>query len=127
MTWDQGDDADGCPFSGSMKRTEITDYAVACANVTVGATYTFGGSFKTGTSIGCWLWGHAGTNCTGARVDNPIATILANTSGNSWVTVKTTFVLSASFGSFASLEFWCDGGVGDLYDKIFFSPGNGQF
>ncbi len=135
-----GDDADGCPFSGSIVKYGLTDnygYPQACANVPAGGgPYTFGFSLKNPMQdidvFYCAIFWWTGQNCTGEDDgDNFIVNSdvhIPNNFAPNWIPRSASFNAPATSPydgkPINSLQMRCPDSMSPVYiDKVYLSPG----
>jgi hypothetical protein len=112
-------DADGCPYSGSIQILSASGDPQRCVAITPGASYTIGGSFKNadGNFWTCYFSLYVGVNCPPAEAP-PIAGSFRGTN-TAWAVQSTFFQAPADS---ASLLFYCDSTANSFVDKLFLSP-----
>lgn len=123
MQW-SSQDADGCPYSGSVQILSASGYPRRCVAVTAGASYSLGGYFKNadGSPWACYFFTFAGPNCP-----------LAETPGlsGSFTGTNTAWAFQSAFfqapAGNVSLIFYCDSSVNTFVDKLFISPAGQGF
>jgi hypothetical protein len=112
------DDADGCPFSGSIQ--EISSglgNPSQCVAVTAGANYTLGLSIRSldGSGGACQIYFWSGINCTGTMTFG-----MALGAGETTWTFHSTPPFSVPIGN-VSLSIVCEANTNTFFDKLFLS------
>lgn len=130
LQW-SSDDADGCPYSGSIQVVgDSGSNPSTCVNVTPGAVYTWGGWFKNpkaggvGGFFDCALLLDSMPNCTGPEDEfTNIGNIVADGTETTWTRKSSPVIVPSTVHS---LRLFCDFDINTFVDKLFFSP-TGQF
>jgi hypothetical protein len=117
-----GQDADGCPYSGSANILAANGNPSQCVPVSAGTFYFFGGWFRNldANLVTCLLQTYPEPNCEGT------IGFLGNISGNevAW-TYKTTNIQIPP--SVVSVRLVCDGNANSYVDKLFLTPPPGGY
>lgn len=114
-------DADGCPYSGSVQSLFGSGNPRRCVSITPGAFYSIGGMFRN-TDGNLWTceWDtFAAANCTGTAGPNG----MFSGSNTAWQISIASF--QAPAGSQASVFFSCDSNGNTFMDKMFLTTGSG--
>jgi hypothetical protein len=121
-----GEDADGCPFSGSAKPLTASGDPGQCVVLAPGQSYRMGAMFKAQADgiLACHMLFHATPDCTGPKFGHPTMDY-PSISGRltSWTFESASFETPPNARS-GSLQ--CDG-YNAVVDKMFVSPGDGGF
>jgi len=116
------DDADGCPYSGSIRILAASGNPRRCLTVTPGAFYEIGGTFKNtdGTLWGCSFFTFSSPNCPVSEPTGASGTF----SGTNTNWVFQSMIFQVPVGN-VSLIFYCDSNSNSLVDKLFLSMNGG--
>jgi hypothetical protein len=115
-------DADGCPYSGSIQTLAANGYPRRCVSVTPGAFYRLGGAFKNadGNGWNCSFFTFASPNCP---LTSPAgATGVFSGTNTDWMFQSAFFQVPSDN---VSLIFYCDSSPNTFVDKLFLATSGG--